>query len=219
MLGFESYLAVESAGGPSWHPRESRITFTFNSPGTYQVYSVDVLRGKQSWPMRLSYEKDRCTSPLYLGDGSIVFMRDYGGDENFQIGCVKPDGDVVWLTSMPQSKHVIDVVTRSKVYFNANIRDPSRRGSYRLDAVSGCEPELIYEAERGVMRVNCTSPDEERVVLQRVLGNDEQELLLHESGSVSSLTMGITGGRKVRWKAKRFIDAETLLVVTDMSRT
>ncbi|MCX6656572.1 MAG: prolyl oligopeptidase family serine peptidase [Candidatus Bathyarchaeota archaeon] len=215
MLGFENYLAVESAGGPSWHPKESRITFTFNSPGTYQVYLVDVIRGRQSWPMRLSYEKDRCTAPRYLSDGSIVFMRDYGGDENFQIGCVKPDGDVVWLTSMPQCKHVIDFVTRSKVYFNANIRDRSKRGSYRLDAVSGGEPELIHEADRGVMHVNCASPDEGRIILQRVLGNDEQELLLKESGSVSSLTMGITGDRKVRWIAKRFIDVDTLLVGTD----
>src|SRR3990170_4941095 len=99
MSGFERYLAIESAGGPSWHPEKSKIAFAFNAPGTFQIFSVEIMRGHSLWPRRLSYEKDRCTAPKYLSDGSLIFMKDDGGDENFQIGCVKEEGSLVWLTS------------------------------------------------------------------------------------------------------------------------
>jgi Tol biopolymer transport system component len=36
---FEKYLAVETAGGPSWHPDGSKIAFVYDAPGLYQIYT------------------------------------------------------------------------------------------------------------------------------------------------------------------------------------
>ncbi|MGQ4912643.1 MAG: TolB family protein, partial [Candidatus Thorarchaeota archaeon] len=73
--------------------------FTSDVTGVYQIFDVEVERDWTHTKRQLTFEEDRCTSPRFLGDGTIVFVRDRGGDENFQIGMVDADLTVRWLTS------------------------------------------------------------------------------------------------------------------------
>jgi len=212
---FERFLRIESAGGPSWHPTEKKIVFAFNSPGNYHIHNVNVIKGVQAWPRRLTFEVDRCTTPKYLEDGSIIFMRDFGGDENFQIGHISKDGSTSWLTSDHKTKHIIDFVSKTGFYFDANIIDKSSRDVYRLSPLKEKEPQLIFKAEKSVLRAACTTIEEKKIIIEKIIGNNEQELILIEEGKFTNLTKKISGNKKIRWKAERFIDENNILVSTD----
>ena len=40
--GFEQYLAIETAGGATWHPNGDKIAFIYNQPGHFQIFDVNV---------------------------------------------------------------------------------------------------------------------------------------------------------------------------------
>ncbi len=213
---FQKYLAIETAGGPSWHPKDDMMTFAYDSPGVFQVFSVSVKKGLALWPARMTFEEDRCTDPRYLPDGSIVFSRDRGGDENFQIGHIGREYDLTWLTSDLAAKHIINAVGEKRLYYMANTDKKSRLDVYFLEyPVVDNEPAKMLEPTEGVVSVATSSEDETKIVLRKFRGNVDQELLLWEDGDVSSITARIDSKRTERWNGIRFVDTETLLVSTD----
>ncbi|MHA1953762.1 MAG: TolB family protein, partial [Candidatus Heimdallarchaeaceae archaeon] len=84
-LNFEKYLAINTTGGARWHPEEKKIVFINDAPGNYQIFSTEIKKDEIRTPTQLTESKNRSTDPRYLKDGSIVFQRDEGGNENFQI--------------------------------------------------------------------------------------------------------------------------------------
>ena len=215
---FERYLAVETAGGAVWHPEKKSIAFAYNAPGFYQIYTIDIERGKALWPTRLTFEDDRCTAPHFLSDGTLMFTRDYGGDENFQFGLI--DGyDMEWISKDLEAKHSFEHVTENAIYYIANIEDKARLDVYRRQIpLSSSDPELLYKPDEGIVIPRTTSPDESKVVLDKYRGNVDQELLLLETedGSVRSLTDELSNGKSVRWESARWIDSESILVMSDL---
>ncbi|TFG06210.1 S9 family peptidase [Candidatus Thorarchaeota archaeon] len=212
----EKYLAIETAGGPLWHPKENMIVFAYDAPGMYQVYSVPIKKGLTFWPTRMTFEEDRCTAPRYLPDGGVVFSRDRGGNENFQIGHIGNDYDLKWLTSDLEAKHRINAVGEKRLYYMANIDDKSRLDIYYHEhPVLENEGVKIFEPEEGIVSVDTLSDDENKIVLHRFRGNVDHELLLWEDGDVSSITGELQSDITERWNAIRFVDSETLLVATD----
>ncbi|MBY8998454.1 MAG: S9 family peptidase [Candidatus Thorarchaeota archaeon] len=215
---FEDYLAVETAGGPTWHPDGKHIAFTSNATGLYQIYACDIEKGKTLPRTQLTDEEDRCTDPRYLSDGTLIFTRDRGGDENFQIGLINVKGSLHWLTSDLGAKHRISRASDSYLYFSANLNDRGRLDVYRWKIpLRDNEPELIYEPERGIIQVAEVSDDESKVLMIQYLGNMDQHLLLLEasSGNVLDLTATIIGNQLVRWEVVRWLDPENILVNTD----
>ncbi len=213
---FQKYLAIETAGGPSWHPKDNMMTFAYDAPGVFQVFSVSVKKGLALWPARMTFEEDRCTDPRYLPDGGIVFSRDRGGDENFQIGHIGIETDLTWLTSDLAAKHIVNAVGDKRLYYMANIDKKSRLDVYYLEypLVENEHTKMLEPAE-GVVSVETYSKDEAKVILRKFRGNVDQELLLWEDGTVSSITARVDSKRTERWNGIRFVDTETLLVATD----
>ncbi|MGV9170139.1 MAG: S9 family peptidase [Promethearchaeia archaeon] len=215
---FERYLAIETAGGATWHPEQNKIAFTYNAPGFYQIHMTRIARGKALWPTRLSFEEDRCTAPRFLSDGSLLFTRDYGGDENFQFGLFD-DYELEWVTDDQEAKHRIAHITENALYYIANIEDKARLDIYRREIpLSSSEAELLHKPTEGIVFPEITSPDESMIVLDKYRGNVDQELLLldRNGGSVRSLTDDLSKGKKVRWESGRWIDSENILVKSDL---
>ncbi|MGQ4911296.1 MAG: alpha/beta hydrolase family protein, partial [Candidatus Thorarchaeota archaeon] len=151
-------------------------------------------------------------------DGTIVFVRDRGGDENFQIGMVDADLTVRWLTSSPDVKFSIVYSTDRYLYYRANIEDRARLDTYRWQIpLQEHEPELIYRPSGGIVAVHAVSEETDQIVLQQYLGNAEQHLLLlrADSGKVVELTRPLVGKERTRWSALRWLDDNHILVNTD----
>ncbi|MFW9915310.1 MAG: S9 family peptidase [Candidatus Thorarchaeota archaeon] len=217
---FEKYLAIETAGGASWHPDGNKIAFGYNAPGYYQIYSVPIEKGKALWPTRLTFEKERCTSPHFLSDGTIIFLKDEGGNENFQIGLIEEKFGISWLTAAPKAKHLIDLVTEAAIYYAANIEDKKRFNVYRhFLPLADNDPECLYQPETSLVMTRICSSDGRKLIVRAYHSNNHQELLLIEleSGYVTSLTESISSDRQSRWDAVRWLDEENLLAITDVN--
>ncbi|MHA2355723.1 MAG: S9 family peptidase [Candidatus Thorarchaeota archaeon] len=218
---FEKYLAIETAGGPSWHPDGSKIAFAYNAPGLFQVYVVQIERNKTLWPMRVTFEQDRCTNPHYLSDGSLIFTRDYGGNENFQIGMIRDDMELAWLSTDVNAKHIIEYVTKKSFFFLGNIKDKSRFDIYRQRLpLKMHSPELLYQPDEGMCSVETVSGDEQYAILEQFFGNNNQNLLLLDvaGGEATNLTKSLNDSRTNRWYGVRWLDKEHILVGTDYNR-
>jgi dipeptidyl aminopeptidase/acylaminoacyl peptidase len=216
---FEKYLSIEKAGGARWHPKEKRLVFTSDKTGVFQIYDVKVERGKTLEKRQLTFEEDRCTSPRYLRDGSIIFVRDRGGDENFQIGMIDKRGSVEWITSDLEVKHNVIFSTEEHLFFRANIEDKARMDSYRWKIpLDNNEPELIHRPLRGMVAPVSVSEQGNLVAMQEYIGNAEQHILVldMDTGKVKNLTEPITGSVRTRWNASRWLDDNHFLVSTDL---
>lgn len=216
---FKAYLAIETAGGADWHPKEKKITFEYDNPGYFQVYTVPIQNGIQLWPERISHDIDRCTDARYLSDESIVFLGDQGGKENFQIGVATKDKKLEWITNDKNAKHLITLTTDDYIYFSANLIDKSIFAIYRHKIpLLEYEPELLFQPDEGYFLTVLVSPnDENKLILRKYLGNNHQELLLFdiESREIVDISKVVSGDEKIRWDAVRWLDDEHLLVITD----
>ncbi|MBD3408298.1 MAG: prolyl oligopeptidase family serine peptidase [Candidatus Lokiarchaeota archaeon] len=215
---FEKFLSIEVAGGASWHPVANKIAYVYDASGVNQIYLSEVFEGKALWPKRLTFEEDRCTDPRFLEDASIIFTRDRGGNENFQIGSINESYELEWLTNDLDAKH--RVITTSKIgfYYIANIEDKSRLDIYRRRIpFDMTKPELLYRPKKGIVSPILISDDDKQVVIKRYLGNVYQELALidTENEEITELTEEQTKIRKSRWTPIRWLNEETILVRTD----
>jgi dipeptidyl aminopeptidase/acylaminoacyl peptidase len=184
----------------------------------FQIYTCEIEKGKTLSRTKLTDEKDRCTDPRYLSDGTLIFTRDRDGDENFQIGLIENDGNLHWLTSDLGAKHRISRASNSFLYFVANLTDRARLDAYRWKIpLRDNKPELIYEPEQGLIVVAGVSSDENKVLMIQYLGNMDQHLLLLDiaSGDMLDLTVTISGKQQVRWEVVRWLDPDNILVSTD----
>ncbi|TFF94715.1 hypothetical protein EU546_04560, partial [Candidatus Thorarchaeota archaeon] len=204
----EQHLSMEKAGGARWHSDGRRIVFVADGPGVYQVYETIIERGKVISRRQLTSEEDRCTNPRYLHDESIIFVRDRGGDENFQIGLIDSDYQIHWLTDDLNAKHILHMSTDEHLYFLANREDRSR-----LDLHEWALPlrdkgfEVLHRPEEGHVSPSAISDSGEHIVLRQFFGNVDQHLLLLErgSGTVTNLTEQLVEGHKTRWDATRWL--------------
>lgn len=215
---FEDYLAIETAGGATWHPSGKRIAFTSNLTGHFQIYTCEIKKGQPQLATQLTDEEDRCTDPQYLSDGTLIFTRDRGGDENFQIGLIDEDGTLHWMTSDLGAKHRVSLASDSYLYFAANLTDRSRLDVYRWKIpLRKNKPELIFEPEAGLIQVAGVTPDESQVLMIQYFGNMDQHLLVLDmnSGKAINQTAAISGNEPVRWEVVRWLDPEHILVTTD----
>ncbi len=213
----EKYLSIETAGGADWHPNSEKVTYVSDVTGQYQIYRVTVGEGIPYFPIRLTSEADRCTDPRYLSDGSILFTRDRGGDENFQFGVLEDDS-LTWLTSQHDVKHRVNFNSEDFLYYIANIQDRSRLDLYRWKiSLRRNEPELILKPESDIMVAKLESGDKNSLILRKIRGNADQELILFdlEMSRMENLTAPLSEGKPTRWNAVRWLNQEKLLVITD----
>ncbi len=217
-IKFEDYLAIESAGGPTWHPDGKHIAFTSNASGQYQIYSTEIAKRKIIARKQLTQEVDRCTNPLYLPDGTLLFTRDQGGNENFQFGLIDETGELHWITSDEGAKHMVDFITDTFLYLSANINDRSRFDIYRwkLPLLEN-EMELIYEPAEGLVQVSGSSEDDKQILLTQYFGNMDQHILLLDvnSKALTDLTVEICDNTPTRWEVIRWVNSENIVVLTD----
>jgi len=108
---FENYLAIQTTGGARWHPKEKRIVFINDAPGNFQVFTTSIEKNKITESLLLTKAENRSTDPRYLSDGTILFLRDEGGNENFQIYLLNTRGEEVQITNDMKAKHIINTIS------------------------------------------------------------------------------------------------------------
>jgi dipeptidyl aminopeptidase/acylaminoacyl peptidase len=215
---FKHYLKIQTIGGATWHPIEDRIAFIYDQPGHFQIFTAPIEQKKILWPTRLTYDEDRTTNPNYLSDGSLLFMKDNGGDENFQFEIFNPTSGISPVTADRSAKHVINIVSNTSIYFSANTRDKTVFGIFQQRIpLSDNEPETLYYPESGYLVAQALSSTEKKLIIREYFGNNHQELSLLEvgTGKIKPITAHISGSDRYRWDAIKWVDENHILVLTD----
>jgi hypothetical protein len=86
VLAIESYLQIESACGPSFHPKSAQsFVFIYNGPSQYQVFRSQASSdgNEPLWPEQVTFSPQRCTDCCYLSNGDLAFHTDEDGNENW----------------------------------------------------------------------------------------------------------------------------------------
>jgi len=216
-VDFKKYLSIETLGGASWHPNKNQLVYVSNSSGSFQIYTGVVGEDSGREFQKLTDEPDRCTNPKFLSDGTILFTRDRGGDENFQFGLLR-EGELHWVTTTLDAKYRLNKVTDNYIYYISNELDRSRLDLYRRRIpLLENKPELLYKPVNGIVHVDVVSDHENQIVITRRLGNVEHEIFILSlpDGKIKEITQLLPESSKTRWITVRYIDENHILVVTD----
>jgi dipeptidyl aminopeptidase/acylaminoacyl peptidase len=215
MSAFENYLAIEEIGGPRFHPEDNTLAFVYDAPGLLQIYTTQVEENRLNWAKRETFSLERCTAARYLIDGSLLFVTDFGCDENFQIGLITQNGEQVIVSTDTKAKHNIGTTSDNYLYFSANITNKAKFEIFRQKIpLHKNKPEMIYSPEKGIVAISLASNDDDKLVMVNYFSNTHMDLILKDmrNDEVRPLTEHLDPSQ---WNAVRFLDDETLLVFTN----
>ncbi len=220
---FEQFLNIEAAGGGVFYNKENAIAFIYDSPGTLQVFKQLLIKEKCMWPERLTFHEDRCTDPRILPDDTIIFCKDRGGNENYQIHAILPDGKEVILSTDKNAKHMPGFVGKLHFYFSANMEDKTRFDIFRFEIPikTNSEFELIQKTEPGVIVIpRSESPSGKRLASVFAKSNMDSDIYIYdfkfkESENVSK---NVKGSKLARFYPWEFLDEDRLIVTSDLDR-
>jgi dipeptidyl aminopeptidase/acylaminoacyl peptidase len=162
----EQFLDTVSIAGASFSSDESRILFSSNKTGIWNVYSVPAAGG--DWTQMTNSTTDSTYAVGYFPhDNRILLTRDQGGNELNHLYVRTPDGQERDLTPGAKLKAAFAGWTPdgSAFFVTSNERDPRFFDIYRYDATT-YERTLFYRNEGGYFPA-FVSDDERWVALAR----------------------------------------------------
>jgi dipeptidyl aminopeptidase/acylaminoacyl peptidase len=172
----EQFMSTTAVTGASFSADESRILFSSNATGVYNVYSVPVAGGPAT-PMTSS--KDTTIAVSYFrGDDRILFTRDQGGNELNHLYVREKDGTERDLTPGARLKAAFAGWTPAgdAFYVATNERDPKFFDLYRYDAKT-CDRTLVFKDEVGY-QLGAISPDGRWLAFHKPRTQSEGDLFL-----------------------------------------
>jgi protease II len=214
----EDYFNINAAGGADYHPITKCFIFTYNATGIQQIYSQDL--NSEFDPKQLTFREDRCTNPVYLPNGDILYSSDTGGNENFQFFVIS-ENQHYQLTNDLTVKHRYAFVNEDAIYFSANLSDKQRFDIFRYNFPISEKsiPELIVEGKPQTIMTPVASRD--NIVLYNIYyGNThvEPNIFDLELKINNNLVSNLLGGSKARIYAVDLIDEDRIIVLSDMGR-
>ncbi|HSD72655.1 MAG TPA: S9 family peptidase [Thermoanaerobaculia bacterium] len=172
----EQFFATTRVRDASFSSDESRILFSSDQTGVYNVYSVPVTGGA---PMHLTSSATDTTYAIsyFPNDGRVLYTRDQGGNELNHLYVREADGKERDLTPGEKLKADFDGWTgdHTALWVETNERDPKYFDLYRYDAKT-YERTLVYRNEG--YNVGAISPDGKWVALVKTNGTSDSDIYL-----------------------------------------
>ncbi|HYU43611.1 MAG TPA: prolyl oligopeptidase family serine peptidase [Vicinamibacteria bacterium] len=172
----EQFMSTTAVTGASFSADESRILFSSNATGVYNVYSVPVAGGP---PAPMTSSKDTTTAVSYFrGDDRILFTRDQSGNELNHLYVREKDGTERDLTPGAKLKAAFQGWTPAgdAFYVATNERDPKFFDLYRHDAKT-YNRTLVFKDEVGY-QLGAISPDGRWLAFHKPRTQSEGDLFL-----------------------------------------
>ena len=215
----ENYLSIPVSGGADFNPQKNEIAFISNETGVYQVFTKNLDTGDIQ---QISQDENRCTNPVYLPNGDLIYLTDFGGNECFQI-MVYSNGTTYRLTTFLETKHRFQFSTDNAVYFSANLLDSQRFDvfRYQFPLEEGMKEELLMEGEPSIpLSPSLVNSEENILVVNRVKGNLSNDLIFHyfDSSKSVNVTEQYFEDHNTRFDAIEFLSEQKLLIKTDHGR-
>lgn len=178
----EQFYDNESVGGGSFSSDASKLLYSSNNTGIYNVYEVDLETGTRT--QLTNSTEDSYFARAYMPDSEdFIFSADKGGNENDQLFIQTRDGQTMNLTPGDSVKNIFMGWSRdeSHMYVLNNSRDRRYMDGYKLpvSSITSGNPdmELVYKNEEG-LDVGAISDDERYLALTEALTSADGKMYL-----------------------------------------
>ena len=173
----EQFYKNKQVYGGKFSEDETRLLYTSNESGIYNLYEVCVADGTQK-QLTNSTKESYFAIDYVPGTNKILYAADKGGDEIDHIYLLNEDGASTDLTPEEKAKSAFVGWNKEKTafYFLSTKRDPRFFDLYIMDTKTW-QPKLLYKNDKG-MNINEVSWDEKYVVLVESITTSENKLYL-----------------------------------------
>lgn len=197
LYDIERYLNIRSALSPQLSPDAKTVAFLTNVTGSNQIWTVPAQGG---WPEQITFFGDRVANISWSPRGDwIAFSKDNGGDENFQIYTVTPDGTAqTALTSSSAIRYNFGEWSKDGTFisYSSNERNPKFFDAYVMN-VATRQARRVLEMDTFLVAVDFSN-DGKRLVVSREnasLDNDLFVIDLSKPGPAEPLHLTAHEGR------------------------
>ena len=193
----EQFYENVNVGGGSFSPDESKLLFTSNESGIYNVYEVDIASNEFTM-LTNSTEESHFALSYFPNDDRFIYSYDEGGNENHKVYMKSQDGVSKCLTPDEGSRNALWGWSKDdkSMFLGSNKRDPRFMDMYELSISSvndeTPQSEIIYENNEGIdvgaisankrflaLTKSITSADGKMYLLDRESG-EKKDISIHE---------------------------------------
>ena len=173
----EQFMNTTSVGGASFSADETRVLFSSNATGVFNVYTVPVAGGAPT-PVGSPGPDTTFAVSYFRGDDRILFTRDQGGNELNHLYVHETDGTEKDLTPGARLKASFQgwAPAGDAFYVTTNERDPKFFDLYRYDAKT-YERRLVFKDEVGY-QLGAISDDGRWIAFRKPRTQSESDLHL-----------------------------------------
>lgn len=181
-------------GGGSFSPDETRLLVSSNETGIYNVYEIDIATGEKT-QLTNSTEESYYAQGYFPNSDRIIFSFDEGGNENYKVFMMTPEGQSKDLTPGDSVRNGFWGWSRDEqnMYIMSNKRDPRFMDIYKM-AISSVDDEVplsevIYQNNDGI-NVGAISPNERFYALTQSITSADGKMYLfdRESGEKTDIS-------------------------------
>ena len=175
----EQFMATTSLLGASFSADEKRVLFSSNETGIFNAYTLPV-GGGGSESLTRSVVDSIFSVSFFPCDDRVLFTRDWGGNENFHLFVLAPDGTETDLTPGDglKAQFMGWRANGSAFYVSSNERDQRFFDLYRYDAQTYART-LLYKNEHG-LDLGPISRDECWLALNRANTTSDSDIYLFD---------------------------------------
>jgi dipeptidyl aminopeptidase/acylaminoacyl peptidase len=182
----EQFLSTVAINGASFSADESRILFSSNKTGIWNVYTIPVTGGEWT-PITTSTADSTYAVSFFPNDDRILITRDQGGNELNHLYVRGTSGEMRDLTPGDKLKasFVRWTPDGSAFYVQTNERDPKLFDVYRYDAKS-YERALVFENKEGYFPASISDDGKWMALLKVNTANDTDIFLWNAAAKTAT---------------------------------
>jgi len=183
----ERYLNIRNSSVAGLSPDAKSVAFLTSITGSNQIWIVPAAGG---WPQPITFFADRVSGVSWSPRGDLIaYSKDTGGDENFQLHLVTPDGArQIALTSDAKVRHNFGGWSKDGklIGYSSNERNPKFFDVYVMD-IETKQRRRIVEKD-ALFSAGPFSDDGARIIVGRSNASLDNDLF------VADLAGGLSGG-------------------------
>ncbi len=173
----EQFMNNVNVSGSSFSPDESKIFYSSNESGIYNVYEIGI---EGDTPKQLT-DRDESTFIVscFPNDERLILTSDQGGNEIYHLYIRETDGTITDITPWENARASFAGWSRDQKSFfiQSNKRDPRFMDLYEMD-IESMEPQLIFENTEGY-NIGAISVDKNLIALTKTVTNHYNKMYLY----------------------------------------
>lgn len=175
----EQFLNTKKYGGGAFNFNETRILFSSDESGVFNVYSTPIMGGVHVQLTTSTNQSYKILSS-FPNDERFLFTSDALGNELTHIFLHQPNGNIIDLTPDANAKSEFYRWSHDQksFFFLSNKRDPKFMDLYEMD-IDNFESSVIYQNHDG-LEFGSLSSDKHYLALTRTISSNNSELYLYD---------------------------------------